>query len=85
MFEAELLAPQLHDNRFFLGDDVFAYPHGAHGNRFGGDLQLFFRAGHHERVGLLGWGGAGWRLGGPRPIHRSLGLGSAVTRTSGPV
>ncbi len=40
----------------FLGDDVFAHPHGAHGNRFGGDLQLFFRAGHHERVGLLGWG-----------------------------
>ena len=35
MFEAELLAAQLHGNRPILGDGVFAYPHGAHGSRFG--------------------------------------------------
>ncbi len=65
VFEAEFFAAQLHGDRLFFGDDVFADPDGAYRGRLGGHAQLFLRAGHHEWVAVLGWvHRRGWGRGG---------------------
>jgi len=81
VFEAEFFAAQLHGDRLFFGDDVFADPDGAYRDRLGGHA-LFLRAGHHEWVDVLGWvHRRGWGRGG----DSGGGFGPAGGRSLGEV
>ncbi len=80
VFEAELLAAQLHDNRLFLGDDVFADPHGAHGNPSNSSRRSSWARAHHAWDLVIGISAARVASGRPSPACRAESVSCSSRR-----